>query len=65
MGVQQMNTTERASHKPRFLRYLAYAFLLLLILITLLLWQTPPSDPALSARLAGRALWPATDAGGD
>lgn len=41
MGVQQMNTTERASHKPRFLRYLAYAFLLLLILITLLLWQTP------------------------
>ncbi|WP_288729238.1 DUF748 domain-containing protein [uncultured Aeromonas sp.] len=36
-----MNTTERASHKPRFLRYLAYAFLLLLILITLLLWQTP------------------------
>ncbi|WP_441254368.1 DUF748 domain-containing protein [Aeromonas sp. A600620] len=36
-----MNTTEPASHKPRFLRYLAYAFLLLLILITLLLWQTP------------------------
>ncbi|MGU5771300.1 hypothetical protein BSP75_09435 [Aeromonas sp. YN13HZO-058] len=36
-----MNTTEPASPKPRLLRYLAYAFLLLLILITLLLWQTP------------------------
>lgn len=36
-----MNTTEPASSKPRLLRYLAYAFLLLLILITLLLWQTP------------------------
>lgn len=54
-----MNTTEPASPKLRLLRYLAYAFLLLLILITLLLY------PALSARLAGRALWPATDAGGD
>lgn len=36
-----MNTTEPASPKLRLLRYLAYAFLLLLILITLLLWQTP------------------------
>ena len=36
-----MNTTEPASPKPRLLRYLAYAFLLLLILMTLLLWQTP------------------------
>ncbi|WP_429106032.1 DUF748 domain-containing protein [Aeromonas allosaccharophila] len=36
-----MNTTEPASPKPRLLRYLAYPFLLLLILITLLLWQTP------------------------
>ncbi|MFB2857145.1 DUF748 domain-containing protein [Aeromonas allosaccharophila] len=36
-----MNTTEPASPKPRLLRYLAYAFLLFLILITLLLWQTP------------------------
>lgn len=36
-----MNTTEPASPKFRLLRYLAYAFLLLLILITLLLWQTP------------------------
>lgn len=36
-----MNTTEPASSKLRLLRYLAYAFLLLLILITLLLWQTP------------------------
>ncbi|NJI21550.1 DUF748 domain-containing protein [Aeromonas veronii] len=36
-----MNTTEPASLKLRLLRYLAYAFLLLLILITLLLWQTP------------------------
>ncbi|HHQ4708868.1 TPA: DUF748 domain-containing protein [Aeromonas veronii] len=36
-----MNTTELASPKLRLLRYLAYAFLLLLILITLLLWQTP------------------------
>ncbi|QIF44659.1 DUF748 domain-containing protein [Aeromonas veronii] len=36
-----MNTTEPASPKLRLLRYLAYAFLLFLILITLLLWQTP------------------------
>ncbi|WP_421273036.1 DUF748 domain-containing protein [Aeromonas veronii] len=36
-----MNTTDPASPKLRLLRYLAYAFLLLLILITLLLWQTP------------------------
>ncbi|MFQ2083290.1 DUF748 domain-containing protein [Aeromonas veronii] len=36
-----MNTTEPASPKLRLLRYLAYAFLLLLILMTLLLWQTP------------------------
>ncbi|HHQ4451707.1 TPA: DUF748 domain-containing protein [Aeromonas veronii] len=36
-----MNTTEPASPKLRLLRFLAYAFLLLLILITLLLWQTP------------------------
>ncbi|MFE8709345.1 DUF748 domain-containing protein [Aeromonas allosaccharophila] len=36
-----MNTTELASPKLRLLRYLAYAFLLFLILITLLLWQTP------------------------
>ncbi|WP_042010775.1 DUF748 domain-containing protein [Aeromonas fluvialis] len=36
-----MNTTEPASPKLRLLRYLAYAFLLLLILFTLLLWQTP------------------------
>ncbi|TNH69524.1 MULTISPECIES: DUF748 domain-containing protein [Aeromonas] len=36
-----MNTTEPASPKLRLLRYLAYAFLLLLILISLLLWQTP------------------------
>lgn len=36
-----MNTTEPASPKLRLLRCLAYAFLLLLILITLLLWQTP------------------------
>lgn len=36
-----MNNTEPASPKLRLLRYLAYAFLLLLILITLLLWQTP------------------------
>lgn len=36
-----MNTTEPAFPKPRLLRYLAYAFLLFLILITLLLWQTP------------------------
>ncbi|MCF5883575.1 DUF748 domain-containing protein [Aeromonas veronii] len=36
-----MNTTEPASPKLRLLRYLAYTFLLLLILITLLLWQTP------------------------
>ncbi|MFQ1858558.1 DUF748 domain-containing protein [Aeromonas veronii] len=36
-----MNTTEPASPKLRLLRYLAYAFLLLFILITLLLWQTP------------------------
>ncbi|MBW3779902.1 DUF748 domain-containing protein [Aeromonas veronii] len=36
-----MNTTEPASSKLRLLRYLAYAFLLFLILITLLLWQTP------------------------
>ncbi|MCF3098226.1 DUF748 domain-containing protein [Aeromonas australiensis] len=36
-----MNTTKPASPKFRLLRYLAYAFLLLLILITLLLWQTP------------------------
>ncbi|MEN3760560.1 DUF748 domain-containing protein [Aeromonas veronii] len=36
-----MKTTEPASPKLRLLRYLAYAFLLLLILITLLLWQTP------------------------
>ncbi|MEH8136210.1 DUF748 domain-containing protein [Aeromonas veronii] len=35
-----MNTTEPASPKLRLLRYLAYAFLLLLILMTLLLWQT-------------------------
>ncbi|MGL6360901.1 DUF748 domain-containing protein [Aeromonas veronii] len=36
-----MNTTEPASPKLRLLRYLAYAFMLLLILMTLLLWQTP------------------------
>lgn len=36
-----MNTTKPAFPKLRLLRYLAYAFLLLLILITLLLWQTP------------------------
>ncbi|WP_421289970.1 DUF748 domain-containing protein [Aeromonas veronii] len=36
-----MNITEPASPKLRLLRYLAYAFLLFLILITLLLWQTP------------------------
>ena len=36
-----MNTTEPASPKLRLLRYLAYAFLLFLILVTLLLWQTP------------------------
>ncbi|HHQ4442094.1 TPA: DUF748 domain-containing protein [Aeromonas veronii] len=36
-----MNTTEPAPPKLRLLRYLAYAFLLFLILITLLLWQTP------------------------
>ncbi|MCF5716729.1 DUF748 domain-containing protein [Aeromonas veronii] len=36
-----MNTIEPASPKLRLLRYLAYAFLLFLILITLLLWQTP------------------------
>ncbi|MFM5744357.1 DUF748 domain-containing protein [Aeromonas veronii] len=36
-----MNTTEPASPKLRLLRYLAYTFLLLLILMTLLLWQTP------------------------
>ena len=36
-----MNTTEPASPKLRLLRYLVYAFLLLLILIPLLLWQTP------------------------
>ncbi|HDZ8839974.1 TPA: DUF748 domain-containing protein [Aeromonas veronii] len=36
-----MNTTEPASPKLRLLRYLAYAFLLFLILMTLLLWQTP------------------------
>lgn len=36
-----MNNTEPASPKLRLLPYLAYAFLLLLILITLLLWQTP------------------------
>ncbi|HHQ4781006.1 TPA: DUF748 domain-containing protein [Aeromonas veronii] len=36
-----MNTTEPASPKLRLLRYLAYAFLLFLILTTLLLWQTP------------------------
>lgn len=36
-----MNTTEPASPKLRLLRFLAYAFLLLLILMTLLLWQTP------------------------
>ncbi|MEH8158729.1 DUF748 domain-containing protein [Aeromonas veronii] len=36
-----MNTTEPASPKLRLLRYLAYAFLLFLILITLLLWQPP------------------------
>ncbi|WP_204483703.1 DUF748 domain-containing protein [Aeromonas veronii] len=36
-----MNTTEPSSPKLRLLRYLAYAFLLLLILIPLLLWQTP------------------------
>ncbi len=36
-----MNTTEPASPKLRLLRYLAYSFLLFLILITLLLWQTP------------------------
>ncbi len=41
MEVHQMNTTEPASPKLRLLRYLAYAFLLFLILITLLLWQTP------------------------
>ncbi|MGR1182101.1 DUF748 domain-containing protein [Aeromonas veronii] len=36
-----MNTTEPAPPKLRLLRYLSYAFLLFLILITLLLWQTP------------------------
>lgn len=41
MGVHHMNTTKPAFPKLRLLRYLAYAFLLLLILITLLLWQTP------------------------
>ncbi|WP_033138414.1 DUF748 domain-containing protein, partial [Aeromonas finlandensis] len=36
-----MNTTKSASSKIRLLRYLAYAFLLMLIFTTLLLWQTP------------------------